>query len=185
LQIGKLELCLPNQVLQFKRNFMSDTNYIRINSVATQDRKTIVKYTDYRDQDKTKEEGRYEMKKMVEIPGVGHRAFELALRKLVPHFLAHCYLGDDAKVVKRAKVLSIQFKGEHRAMVLPVIEAEGTNQAKFKISGPEIFVYDAEKSKAFRTAIEDFLTEVEALIEAKDSKVQLVIDFNAEGLSKN
>lgn len=158
---------------------MSETNYIRINKVIVSDKFTEIKYTDYRDQDKSKEEGRYEMKKSVEIPGVGHKALELAFKKLVPHFLAVCHMADSEGAKKTAKICSVTFKGEHRDTVVPVFELEGTNKQSFKVNGPDMYIHDTAKSKQFRTCVEDFLEEIEVFITNKDTQVQLVIDFTS------
>ena len=153
-----------------------DTNYIRIDKVTIKDKTTEIDYTDYRDQDKTVEEGRYEMKKWVSIPSVAHKAFESAVKKLVPHFLSHCHLVVDKKISSSTEIKSIEFKGVHRDTIFPVMEVEGTNMKMFKVSGPEINIHDAE-SKKFETCVTDFLSEVEAHIISKDSPVQLILDF--------
>lgn len=153
---------------------MSETNYIRINKVVIKDKSTEIKFTDYRDQDLSPAEGRYELKKSVSIPGVPSVSFEKALKKLAPHFLVHSHLAESPAAKKTVKVLSVEFKGENRAVILPHIEVEGTNLAPFKVIGPEMFIYDAE-NKNFKKSLEDFLAEVENFIIEKDTAVQMVI----------
>lgn len=153
-----------------------DTNYIRIDQVVITDKATQVDYTDYRDQDKTKEEGRYEMPKWVSIPGVAHAAFEKSLKKLIPHFMNECHI-TDTEVLKLTTIKSIQFKGAHRDKMVAKMEVEGKNMLPFKITTAEIYLHDADKAKSFRTSIEDFLGEVEAHLSNKDTQLQLSFDF--------
>lgn len=163
---------------------MSEVAYTRVDKIIVSDKKITILYTDYRDQDKSKEQGRYEMKKKVEIPGVGPKSLELAFKKLVPHVLNNCHLGQSEDAKKTTRIISVQFKGEHRDTIVPVFELEDVNLKPFKVVGPEMYVHEAEKSKSFKNAIADLQAEIDEYLGVKDLPVQLKIDFS-EKVSKN
>lgn len=158
---------------------MSETSYNRVDKLVIKKGKTTIFYTDYRNQDMAKDDGRYEMDKRVGIPGDLPRSFATALKKLIPHLLACCHLGESEAAKKSTELKSIEFKGEHRDTLVVEMIVEDTNLKPFKISGLSLYVHDAERTKAFKNAVSDLQAEIDTYLGEKDLPVQLKIDFSA------